>query len=224
MNTPSTAVNTGSTTVEVTDLPDRITSSLATADTRVTQTVTMLANVHTARLARENRTVAALTSQYGASDPRVIAATATANATGATIARLSVVSRQVSIPTVNVAQAGWALHGTVITAALQPAARFTVFLVDANKAYLRQYGFAFTDDTGYFLINYGNAAQSAGDDPGSPAFIEVANTSANPVYLAADPFAPVVGAATYLTITLPADGQPIGDPPAEIRRIAMPET
>jgi hypothetical protein len=50
----------------------------------------------------------------------------------------------------------------------------------------------------------------------------VANQKAEPVYLSTAAFAPVLGQATYQTITLAA-GEPIlGDPPVEIKRVAMP--
>lgn len=140
-----------------------------------------------------------------------------------TVARVSLVSQQLAAPAVQVASTGWALQGFVLNAQLQPVARFTVFLVDADKTYLRQYGFAYTDDTGYFVINY------AGDTGQTQAatqqlFLEIANTDAKPVYLGSTAFQPVVGTATFQNIVLPAGEQPIGDPPREIRAVALPST
>ena len=62
---------------------------------------------------------------------------------------------------------GWALHGRVFNTQLQPISGLTVFLVDASKTYQQAYGFAYTDDTGYFLLNYsrgkcGDARQVGG--------------------------------------------------------------
>jgi hypothetical protein len=181
----------------------------------------MLARVHQARLSRASRTLADLTAELGPNDPRVAAAKATVDATRSTIARVTLAGGQLMTPAVEVAADGWALHGRVVDSELQRAARFTVFLVDANKAYLRQYGFAYTDDTGYFLINTHAAAPGAATTQGQ-LFIEVADTKANPVFLSATAFTPVLGAATYRTIVLPAGGQPIGDPPPEIRGGALP--
>jgi hypothetical protein len=108
---------------------------------------------------------------------------------------------QKNAPKVKVAPAGWALQGRVYNAQLQPVAGFSVFFVDASGKYLPQYGFAYTDSTGYFLLNY---AGSNGHAPAAQQlFIEVANTSATPVYHSSTPFQPVYGTATYQSITLP---------------------
>jgi hypothetical protein len=57
-----------------------------------------------------------------------------------------------------------------------------------------------------------------------PLYLEIANNKAQPVYLSKTAFPPQTGVATYLVVTLPT-GEPIlGDPPEEIRAIAMPDT
>ena len=212
--TPSSSANTS----DASQAAEQLKTTLTAADSSVNQGIQTLGLVHQARLSQASRTVAALTAQYGANDPRVQAAKAAVTATKTTIARVSMVGQQAAAPTVQVAKAGWALQGHVFHAQLQPAAKFTVFLVDANKTFLQQYGFAYTDDTGYFLISYaGGQAPSA-----PPLFIEVANTDANPVYLSSTAFQPVLGAASFQNIVLPADGQPIGDPPEAIRAVALP--
>jgi hypothetical protein len=111
-------------------------------------------------------------------------------------------------------------------AALQPVAGFTVVLVDGQKTYRQIYGFAYTDDTGYFLLSYaGSKSQSLGQTQGAAApelFIEVANAKVLPVYLSSIPFQPTLGSATYQNVILPSGGQPIGDPPEAIRKVALP--
>jgi hypothetical protein len=100
--------------------------------------------------------------------------------------------------------------------------------MDGTKAYQQQYGFAYTDATGYFLISYagdsnttGAASVAAGPVP--QLFVEVADTKANPVYLSSIAFQPVLGTASFQNIVLPAGGQPIGDPPEAIKKIALPQ-
>ena len=228
--TTASSTTTGST--DASQVPAQISEGLAGADSSATQSLQSLLRVHQARLSRGSRTVAALTARFGANDPRVASAAASVAATNSTIARVSLVNNQASVPSVPVSADGWALHGRVIHARLQPAARFTVFLVDANKTFLREYGFAYTDDTGYFLIDHSaGAVKTEPPPPGQTTsarapqqlFIEIANEDANPVYLASGPFQPVTGAASYQTIVLPAGGKPIGDPPPEIRREALPD-
>ena len=104
-------------------------------------------------------------------------------------------------PSVQVAKTGWALQGRVLDAQLQPAARFTVFLVDAKKSFLQQYGFAYTDDTGYFVLNYAGDTANAAGAPAPPVapqlFVEIADTQGNPVYLSSTPFQPVLGTTSF---------------------------
>jgi hypothetical protein len=231
--TRSTATGTTATSATTTDTPtaaqaaEQLKATLTAADSNANQQVQTLGQVHQARLAQANRTVTALTAQYGANDPRVKAAQAAVTATKTTIARVSMVSQQLAVPSVQVSATGWALQGRVLDAQLQPAAKFTVFLVDANKIFLEQYGFTYTDTTGYFLINYAGDSDQPPTKASATAvaaelYLEVANTDANPVYLSTIAFQPVLGTATFQNVVLPAGGQPIGDPPAAIRAVALP--
>jgi hypothetical protein len=211
------ATNPGSTTDN--SSAGQLKSALTTADNTVAQGLQNLQNVHQARLAQASRTVAALKAQYGADDPRVKTAQAAVAARTTTIARISMAQQQLVVPAVQVAPAGWALQGRVLDSNLQPLARFTVFMVDANKDFLKQYGFAYTDAMGNFGFNY------AGDAAGAAAptlFIEVVDTQANPVYLSPTQFVPVAGSTSYQNIVLAPGGQPIGDPTEAIRAVAMP--
>jgi len=203
---------------------EQLKSALSSADSNVSEGIQNLARVHQARLSQASRTVAALKAQYGAGDPRVKTAEASVAATNTTIARVSMVSQQLAVPAVQVPATGWALQGRVLDSQLQPAAKFTVFLVDPNRAFLRRYGFTYTDDTGYFLLQYAGETEEAGAQEWAPTqlFLEVANTDANPVYLSGTAFEPVFGSATFQNVVLPAGGQPIGDPPQAIREVALP--
>jgi hypothetical protein len=197
---------------------ENVQPGLASADAQVLQGIQTHLTVQQARLSQANRTVAALTAKYGAGDPRVTTAKASVAARATAIGRISLVRQQVATPAVAVAATDWALQGRVVTASLQPASRYTVFLVNAAKAFQPAYGFAYTDSTGYFLLTF------AGGLPKSDLqlFVEVADTNANPVYLGTTPFQPVLASAVFQNIVLPAGGQPIGDPPAAIRAVALP--
>lgn len=197
-----------------------LTSALTNADAAASTATSTLKLVHQARVSQLTRTAAALKAQYGASDPRAVKAQAAVTAANATVARLAVASQQASTPAPTVAATGWALQGRVYDANLQPAVQLTVFLVDSTKTYQQQYGFAYTDSTGYFLINYAPPAGQAAQT--SPLYIEIANTKGEPVYLAATAFQPAAGSTTYQNISLAAGQKPLGDPPPEIRKIAVP--
>jgi hypothetical protein len=217
---------------DMSDIGNQVTSNLASADGISAQRVQSLMWVHQARAAQLSRTAATLKAQYGADDAAVKSSEAAAAAANATAARVAVVHQQVTTAEPQVAQNGWALHGRVYDADLAPVSAYTVFLVDASKAYQQNYGFAFTDDTGYFLLNYpgSDAASKPPSAAGAPQpagasdlFVEVADRKGQLVFLSATAFLRVVGSATYQNIVLPAGKQSIGDPPPEIRQVALPK-
>lgn len=195
-------------------------TALASADSAATSGVQNLQLVHQARLSQLSRTAAALKAQYGAADPRVIRAEAAVTARASIVAHVTALNQQVATPEPTVATTGWALHGRVFNANLQAVGSYTVFLVDEQKTYQEQIGFAYTDNTGYFLLNYTPPAGQASSQ--TPIFIEIVNPKAQPIYIAATAFQPSAGSATYQNITLPAGEKPLGDPPAAIRKIAFP--
>jgi hypothetical protein len=214
--------NASNAAANLSQLRDEIASALSSADARVTQSVQNLQFVHQARLARLTRTAAALKAQHGPDDPRVKKAEADVAAATATVGRVSLAKEQVATPAPKVSATGWALQGRIFNAQFQPVSAFTVFLVDAEKAYQREYGFAYTDNTGYFLLNYSGLASADRQAPASQLFLEVADAKTKPVYLSTTPFQPTPGSITYQNVILPAGDQPIGSPPNPIRKTAMP--
>jgi hypothetical protein len=222
---------------KATDLPpdasqisSELTAGVASADSIAAQRVQNLQWVHLARAAQLARTAASLKAQFGPDDPGVKAAEAATAATTATAARVAMIHRQLSTVDPQVAPKGWVLHGRVFDAKLKPVSGFTVFLVDATKTFQQAYGFAYTDDSGYFRLNYAGPAPASKDKSPAPApatqpqlFIEIANKKALPVFVSTTVFQPVEGVATYQNITLPDGDQTIGEPPPEIRDVALPQ-
>lgn len=225
------------------------------ADSHTSAAVTTLGLVQQARLSSQNRAVNAAISAYGKDSSQAASAAQAVTVTRAASARLTVLQAQVATPAPTVAPAGWALHGHVYDSALSPQESYTVFLVDAQKNYLSQYGFSYTDSTGYYLINYdananqsatgsqtqaGGANATASETPAPAAqqpspeanasaqsaapqiFLQVADANGNPVLLSQMSFTPVTGQAVYQDITLAAGAAKLGDPPADVRAVAMP--
>lgn len=220
---------TSNTQPDMSDIGDQVTSNLASADNLAAQRVGTLMWVHQARAAQLSRTAATLKAQYGPNDPGVKSAEAAVVAAKADAARVAAVHQQVTTPEPQVSPSGWALHGRVFDVELKPVSDFTVFLVDAAKAYQQAYGFAYTDDTGYFLLNYTDSDPASRDKSATATqaqpklFVEITDRRARPVYLSSTAFQPVLGRATYQNIILPADDQAIGAPPAQIRAVALPK-
>jgi len=156
--------------------------------------------VHKARLAQQQRYAAEVEQQYGAQDAGVKAAQAKLEATTLAIGRLTAVNQQATTP----------------APAAQPIAALTVFLVDGDKIWQRQYGFSYTDETGLFLLQGAMPA-----NPSAGMFIEIANSKGQPIYIDSASFAPVKGQAVYKSITLTSES-PLGDPPQPIRVVGLP--
>jgi hypothetical protein len=230
---PKTAASSG--TPDMSDIGTQVTNNLAAADNIAAERAQALTWIHQARAAQLSRSAAALKAQYGADDAGVKSSEAAAAAASATAARVAVVHQQVATADPQVAKNGWALHGRVYeVVANKPTAvsGFTVFLADTSGAYQQSYGFAFTDDTGYFLLNYpgsepasrhtSTAAAQSADAP--ELFIKVADREAKREYRIDASFQPVIGSATYQNIYLPTGQQSAGQPPPEIRQVALPKT
>jgi len=229
---PKAAASAG--TPDMSDIGSQVASNLAAADNIAAERVQSLIWIHQARAAQLARNAANLKAQYGADDAGVKSSEAAAAAATATAARVAVVHQQVATADPQVAKNGWALHGRVYQVTANqptPVSGFTVFLADASGTYQQSYGFAFTDDTGYFLLNYPgpdaaasrhtSAAATQGAEA-SELFIKVADREAKREYLIDASFQPVIGSATYQNIYLPT-GQSTGQPPPEIRQVAMPK-
>ena len=208
-----------------------VSGALSAANSVATQRLQTFGQLHQARIARLTRAAASLSAQGDAGAVSLAQTHAQIAAEKTIVAKIAVVGQQAAIAAPQVAASGWALHGRVYSSDLVPVPSATVFLVDAEKTYQNAYGFSYTDATGYFLINFpGTPPQSATPAAGAQTsaatgsapqlFVAVANASGQPVYLATTAFTPTLGVATYQV--LPVSGTPIGDPPADIRKVALP--
>ena len=189
---------------------------------------------HRARASRLSRTAAELKARHGADDPAVKRAEAETAAARSVAARLSAVYQQIATPEPKVAPGGWALHGHLYSVdkkseERKPVRGFTVFLVDAAKTYQETYGFAYTDDNGYFLLNYPGRGEASSGKPAAKAtgavelFVEVADLKGRPVYVdTTRPVTPVLGAAVYQMIELTGT-EPLGEPPAGRKKASAPK-
>jgi hypothetical protein len=196
-------------------------SALSAGDAGSTQATHNLMLIHQARVSQLKRTAATLKKQYGADNAETKAAEAAVKTSMARVAIIGTANLQATTPSPQVSATGWALNGRVFTAQLQPVGNLTVFLVDDRKKYQEQFGFAYTDSTGYFLINYTGTTDKVEND--GKIFIEITNKKKQPIYLSATAFQPAPGSTTYQNITLPAEQTPLGYPPDQIRSVAIPD-
>jgi hypothetical protein len=238
---------TGTSTNPIDDLNSPSQTVVSAADGQAATSVSTLGLIQQARLTNQNRAVTLAEAQFGKDSKQATTARQAVTTTKAASARINVLSQQVSTTSPAVTASGWALQGRIYSSELAPLAGYTVFLVDAQKNYQNEYGFAYTDDTGYFLISYDvgtatgqpsggdtSVGATGGETTAQPAaaatappaatqlFLQVADANANPVLLSEKAFVPVAGQATYQAVTLPAGAKKIGDPPAQLRSVALP--
>jgi hypothetical protein len=200
------------------DLTGDVTELLGNADTLTAQRAQTLSQVQQAKLTQANRAASAAVTQYGAGSRQASAAQSAAKSALAISARVAVFHQQAATTAPQVPPNGWVLHGRVYDSSLQPVAAASVYLVDSTKAYQSAYGFAYTDDTGYFSLSTSGDANAAAPT----AYLAAANANAEPVYLGTIAVPLTIGSATYQNISLAANNAPIGDPPAAIKKIALP--
>jgi hypothetical protein len=238
MATTGTPGSSGASATTGASLGNSFRTALKSADSTVAQRLQNLSLVHQARVARLTRTAASVTAQYGKDSSQAVAAQAAVTAAKTTVASVDMAKLQNGTPAPQTAPGGWVLYGHVFNSELQPVSGYTVFLADAQTTFQQDYGFSYTDSTGYFQITFAGGAsqrqsqeaqkqespkpaQSGAAAPGQ-LFIEVANAKGQPIYLSKTAFKPTLGAATYQNVTLPSGETPIGDPPAAIRNVALP--
>lgn len=197
----------------------------ASIDSQTAQQFTGLSQIRQARANQLQREVTSLTKTYGPTDPGVIAVQTSLQFQQTFGSRLGVVSTVTSITPPAVPTDGWVVYGRVRNADLTAAAQLTVFLADESRTYLKQYAYAFTDKTGYFILSY--APTTAGKKPRRTetkdqtketeplsAYLEVSNSTGQLMYVDTEPMSIAVGAVVYRDILLSAD-VPLGNPPSE---------
>lgn len=212
---------------DASELRSSLTEAFGQVDTAAAGRVQLLQQVYQARASLLSRRADELMALYGAKDSGVKSVEAAIAAARTASSQLTSLHLRFTTPDPDVAPDGWVLHGRVFNESREPMAGFTVFFVDAAKAYKQAYGYASTDDTGYFLLRYGSSRTSdegaAGEGRGINLFVEVTDLKGRLAYLSDTAFQPVAGATAYQDIVLTESGSSKGAPPAKVREVGMPK-
>jgi hypothetical protein len=188
---------------------------VANIDAQTEQQLKGLGQIRQARINQLQRQATALSAQKGATDPEVVSLQKSIQTQLALVSVLGVVGYQASTPAPTAPANGWILYGFVRDQNLQPAPKLTVYLVNEAKEWLRNYGYAFTDATGYFILSY--APDASIDKERAPTsesvYLEVSSQARQPLYIDSSAFTLAVGAAQYREVVLSGQGV-LGSPPA----------
>lgn len=198
----------------ITSVADEISTALQSSDEQTASSLQTLSLVHQARTSQLTRYTAAVTTHFGSGSPEATTAQTAVTASQALAVRSDVVNRQLSTAAPIVPAGGWVLHGRVYDAQAGPVAAQTVFLADQQSAFQSEYGFAYTDDTGYFALTADAPDTSSPAVVSTPAlYLAVSNQKRQPVYFNSTSFEPTPDTATYMNIYLGAGDLPLGAPP-----------
>src|SRR5271166_2907495 len=135
------------------DVQAAFNEAFAAADSLAAERLQTIGKLHQARIARLAREAAGLSAEGDAAAASLAETEAEIAAEKTTVAKAAMLSQRAATADPQVSASGWALHGRVYSSDLAPAAGCTVFLVDPQNAYQGAYGFAYTDATGYFVLN-----------------------------------------------------------------------
>jgi hypothetical protein len=116
-----------------------------------------LVRVRAAKFNGVARDRARLATQLGAEDPRVIALDRSLALHSDTLAGFRSEIAVSSIDPPRVDQRGWTIHGNVFDTARSPLPGLTVALY-LKDTWMREFGYACTDDNGYFSLTIADAA------------------------------------------------------------------
>ncbi len=186
-------------------------------DAGIVQQFAGLAQICQARANQLRREAAALTKEYGAADPGVLAVQASLKTEQAMVTVLGVARDAVSIPAPAVPANGWVLYGRIRHADLTPAPHLTVSLADQSKTWLQHFGYAFSDAAGSFSLVYmppADGPKKSARAAGVTAYVQVTGADCKLVFMDDSPQAFAAGAVVYRDIVLTAGG-PLGKPPCQ---------
>jgi hypothetical protein len=196
----------------------------ANMDQQTARQFSGLSLVRQARASQLQREYNSLAQAYGANDPGVQAVRASLTYQQTLGSRLGLASTTSGTTAPKTPVNGWAVYGRVRNADLTPAPQLTVFLADDSRAWLKQFAYAFTDQTGYFTLTYDPSATAAGSrktrqsqaaaSETLSAYLEVSNETCKLMYIDATAMSLKPGASVYRDIVLDAN-VPLGSPPCQ---------
>lgn len=148
--------------INVADVSDTLEKLIDQFDTSRGAGLEELVRVRAAKFNGVERDRARLAAQLGAEDPRVTALDRSLALHNDTLNgfRSEIALSAIDPPRVD--ERGWAIHGNVYDAARSPLPGLTVALY-LKGTWLRDFGYACTDDNGHFVLAIADAA-AAGDD------------------------------------------------------------
>ncbi len=195
------------------DISRGIDKGLDTADGQRAATLARLQSVRQAKATGLRKEQARLTLKYGADHPRVQALAARAESNQGLMRDLAIETTRAQTEIPRVDEVTWILHGYVRDRGGNGLPKLTVALYDSGERtanYVRELGYACTNDKGYFKLAAHNLK-----DPAAPVFPHVLNGQGTTLHIAAAALTPQAGQLDYREIIIGDEsGQCPPPPPA----------
>ncbi len=183
-----------------------------------------LTQIRQARANQLTRVVTNFSQIYGAKDPRTVAAQTLAHRrTDVLYAPGPGAEHHCDSPPPTAPANGWVIYGKVLNSDGSAASQLTVFLADSTRAWLQQYAYAFTDQTGYYTLTSAPSAEAASSGRKThrvaaaaalSAYLQISNAACKLMFVDAAPMSIFTGAAIRRDIRLSAQGS-VGAPPCD---------
>ncbi len=157
-----------------------------------------LQNVRRAKANVLQREHARLSGKLGTDHPRVLALANQIRVNRGLQRDLVLETERAKTELPSVTAESWAVHGFVRDKELKGIPNLTIALYDPKGVWIRELGYACTDDKGYFRLESGNIKNLAA----SQAYLRVLNSQSRPLYMDKNPLTPVAGRIDYREIRL----------------------
>lgn len=206
-------------TIPIAQAEQTLNQVITGADAHRAAGLSHLSTVRQAKSEQWTRERTRLAKLLGDGHPAVVALNQRIAVNASLVTALGVASDQAQTDVPVVDKGGWVVHGRVRDAAFKPQPAMTVALYDENKKWLQQFGYASTDQTGYFLIRYKPQAATERTSEAAvittgaitTAHLQVLDAKGRTVHIDSEALALQPDQAYYREIVL--TGELVGQPP-----------
>jgi hypothetical protein len=201
--------------IPFTEVAANLDKVLDQADPQRQAALVQLSRLRSVKLATQQREHARLSEKLGTSHPRVKALARKREANTAMLREVNLDLARAETPAINASDDAWLLHGRVMDRQRQGVPGLTITLVDAKGGWVRELGYACTDQRGYFRLSVDSL--KATDKPpagrGQTVKLRVSDRANKVLYTDMATLTPRPGQVDYREITL-------GEPPTDCRQPA----
>ena len=199
--------------IPYTEVATNLDKALDQADPQREAGLTQLARVRSAKQTLLQREQQRLSKKLGAAHPRVRALERKREANTAMLREVNLDLARAATPSIELDDDAWVLHGRVMDRQRLGLPGLTITLVDPKGNWVRELGYACTDQRGYFRLTVDDLKPASEKPPANretTVQLRVSDRANTILHTDKPPLTPRAGRIDYREITL-------GEPPADCR-------